>query len=142
MELFIPTLLVLVLAAVVCFVFLPRMSPYTLGMLSFGFLAVGVWQHYSLFPYEYQTARLGMYLSDYAPFIMAGAVVLGGMIAVMLTFGGNPPSIAAVTNSLPAMPALPNIGASLRPANNKGASILNNAKRTVNNLASSSFKTV
>jgi hypothetical protein len=145
MELFIPSLLVLVLGAIVLFVFMPKWSPYTLGLLSFALLALGLFQHYSMFPYEYKASVLQAAAQDYAPFIMIAAVILGGTIAVMLTWGGSPPSVAAVANSIPAVAAITPTTVN-RPANNKGASITNSifggntARR--NNIASNSFKTV
>ena len=139
MELFIPSLLVLLVGAIVCFVLMPSWSPYTLGVVSFVLFAIGAFQHYSMFPYEYKLSTLRQYATDYSPFIMIAAVIIGGMIATMLTFGGNPPSVTSMASSLPAMTPANNKG-----ANNKGASMFNlggnNAKR--NNLASNSFKTV
>jgi len=144
MELFIPSLLVLLVGAIVCFVLMPSWSPYTLGMVSFGLLAIGIMQHYSTFPYEYKLSYLKEATKDYSPFIMIAAVIIGGMIATMLAFGGNPPSVATMATSLPAMPSFgPSTPANNKGANNKGASFNlggNNAKR--NNLASNSFKTV
>jgi hypothetical protein len=145
MELFIPSLLVLLVGAIVCFVLMPSWSPYTLGMLSFGLLAIGIMQHYSTFPYEYKLAYLQEAAKDYSPFIMIAAVIIGGMIATMLAFGGNPPSVASMATSLPAVPSFgPSTPANNKGANNKGAASFNlggnNAKR--NNLASNSFKTV
>lgn len=145
MELFIPSLLVLVLGAIVCFVFLPKWSPYTLGLLSFGLLFIGAVQHYYMFPYEYKLSVLQATAADYAPFIMIAAVVLGGLIATMLAFGGNPPSVSAIANSVPGVSSL--MGA---PANNKGVSLGNNkgalfnlgGNNRKNNVASSSFKSV
>ena len=147
MELFIPSLLVLVLGAVVCFVFLPKWSPYTLGLLSFGLLFIGAVQHYYMFPYEYKLSVLQSTASDYAPFIMLSAVIIGGLIATMLSFGGNPPSVVAIANSIPGVSSI--MGA---PANNKGVSLGNNKGASAsfnlggnnrkNNVASSSFKSV
>lgn len=145
MELFIPSLLVLLVGAIVCFVLMPSWSPYTLGVVSFVLFAIGAFQHYSTFPYEYKLSSLQSAATDYAPFIMIAAVIIGGMIATMLTFGGNPPSVTSMASSLPAMPSFSGATpANNKGANNKGASMFNlggnNAKR--NNLASNSFKTV
>ena len=97
-----------------------------------------------MFPYEYKLSTLRQYASDYSPFIMIAAVIIGGMIATMLAFGGNPPSVTSMASSLPAMPSFSGATpANNKGANNKGASFNlggNNAKR--NNLASNSFKTV
>lgn len=147
MELFIPSLLILVLAAGIVFVIMPKLSPYVLGIVALILLVVGVYQHYTMFPYEYQTSTISALLGQYSGFIMIGAMIFGLLVIMMWTFGLSPPSVANILPALPempAMPAIPGINAPLnRPANNKGILGLggsNNTKR--NNLASTSFKTV
>ena len=132
MELFVPSLIVLILGAIVFFIVLPRFSPYTLGVLSLALCILGIWQHYKTFPYEYRSYLVTSALQDYAPFIMLGALILGAMIMTGLSFGGSPPSASSV---------LPNISSLSRPANNKG-SIFNLGGTKRNNLASTSFMTV
>ena len=164
MELFLPSLLVLVLGAFVCFYFIPKMSPYTIGFLSIGLFAVGIWQNYMMFPYEYRTSMFTSVLKEYSPFVMILAVILGGMIMMSVVFGKNPPSIADVVpeitapiaNILPAaltsnantkrnntpaagiLPAVFNMGANTRVNNGTRA---NNTKAN-NGIASTSFKVV
>jgi hypothetical protein len=150
MELFIPSLLILVLAAGIVFVIMPKLSPYVLGIVALILLVVGVYQHYTMFPYEYQRSTISAMLEQYSGFIMIGAMIFGLLVIMMWTFGLSPPSVANILPALPempampAMPAIPGINAPLnRPANNKGILGLggsNNTKR--NNLASTSFKTV
>jgi hypothetical protein len=155
MELFIPSLVVLVVAAVIIFLILPRLSPYILGVLAIAFLVAGVIQHYSMFPYEYRTSMISEALKQYSGFIMIGAMIFGLLVVLMWSFGLAPPAVANVIPAMPslpampAMPAIPGINAPLngsnRPANNKGGLLgmiapTNNTKR--NNLASTSFKTV
>jgi hypothetical protein len=155
MELFIPSLVVLVIAAVIVFLLLPNLSPYILGILAISFLVAGVYQHYSMFPYEYRTSMISEALKQYSGFIMIGAMIFGLLVVLLWSFGLAPPAIANVIPampSLPAMPAMPTIpglnaplNGSNRPANNKGGLLgmiapTNNTKR--NNLASTSFKTV
>ena len=156
MELFIPSLLILVLAAIIIFVLLPRLSPYVLGILALALLVFGVYQHYTMFPYEYQSSTITAALQQYSGFIMIGSMIFGLLVIMMWTFGMSPPSVGNILPAmpampampgLPAMPAIPGINAPLnsgnRPANNKGILGLggsNNSKR--NNLASTSFKTV
>ena len=151
MEWFVPSLLVLVLGAIICIFIMPRMSPYTLGITSVLLFALGIWHHYSMFPYEYP----GQYpikevFKDYSGFIMIIAVIISGVIGVMVMYGGSPPAIATIlpASIIPniAMPniAMPNLG--MRPANNASKSIFNlggianNSKRP--NIASTSFKVV
>jgi hypothetical protein len=144
MELFIPSLIVLVLGAIVCFAVLPKMSPYTLALTAMILFALGVYQHYSMFPYEYSREQLMLTVQGYAPFIMLGAVILAVVVGIMLAFGVAPPAVTNAVASMPSMPAMPSLGLgnSSRPANNS-KSIFNlggNAKR--NSLASTSFMTV
>jgi len=147
MELFIPSLLILVLAAGIVFVIMPKLSPYVLGIVALILLVVGVYQHYTMFPYEYQTSMVSAMLQQYSGFILIGAMIFGLLVLMLWVFGLSPPSVASVLPEMPAMPAMPvipGINAPLnRPANNKGILGLggsNNTKR--NNLASTSFKTV
>jgi hypothetical protein len=164
MELFIPSMLVLVLGAFVSFYFIPKMSPYTIGFLSIALFAVGIWQNYTMFPYEYRMSMFTTVLKEYSPFIMILAVILGLMVAMSVVFGKNPPSIAeivpeikeSIANILPAaltsntntkrnntpaagiLPAVFNTGANTRVNNGTRA---NNTKAN-NGIASTSFKVV
>jgi len=147
MELFFPSILILVLAAGIVFVIMPKLSPYVLGVVALILLVVGVYQHYTMFPYEYQTSMISAMLQQYSGLILIGTMIFGLLVLMMWTFGLSPPSVANILPAMPempAMPAIPGINAPLnRPANNKGILGLggsNNTKR--NNLASTSFKTV
>jgi uncharacterized membrane protein len=148
MELFIPSLLVLVLAAVVVFIMMPKMSPYVLGVMALIFLVVGVYQHYSMFPYEYSMANSLEALKDYSGFILIGVTIVGLLIIMGWSFGISPPSIESVipTGSEVTSTVNSTMNSVLgRPANNKGSTLLglggnNTAKR--NNVASTNFKVV
>jgi hypothetical protein len=96
MEWFIPSTFVLLLAAVVFFLVLPKFAPYVLGSLAIILFIFGAWQHYSMFPYEYRGTILQELLSDYSPFIMLIAIIFGGMVAMMLAFGVSPPAVLDV----------------------------------------------
>lgn len=113
MELFIPSLLILVLAAVVIFLILPKASPYVLGGLALVLLIVGVVQHYQQFPYEYTSTQISQTIADYSPFVVLAALILGLLITMASMFGFSTPSVASVLPAmpeLPAMPAMPNLG--------------------------------
>ena len=114
MELFIPSLVVLLLAAIICFFILPRMSPYVLGILSLLMFGIGIWQHYSMFPYEYRsTSMVTDMLRDYAGFVITIVVIIAGTGLILGSYGVNPP---AVTEMLPASITAPFTGAN----NSKG----------------------
>ena len=164
MEFFIPSLIVLVLGAIFLFAVLPKLSPYVLGGLAVSMFGLGLWQHYTMFPYEYKMSAASDAIKQYSGFIMLLAVIFAGVTGVLMMHGGNPPSTEGI---LPAMPAMPNIMGSSNNAKNNSGSIFNlggnnakngnaggimgtvanvfkpanNAKKN-NNLASPSFKTV
>lgn len=171
MELFIPSLLVLVLGALVSFVLVPKMTPYTIGVLSVLLFIIGIWQNYKMFPYEYRTSMFTSALKEYSPFVMILAVIIAGMIAMSVVFGKNPPSITEVipeianpiANILPAitptntnvkrnnaalLPSVFNTAANNTKANNTRVnnSRSNNTKanntKANNGIASTSFKVV
>jgi hypothetical protein len=144
MELFIPSLLILVLSAVVVFLVLPKASPYVLGGLAIAMLIFGVVQHYQQFPYEYTASSISQVVTDYSPFVILAVLILGILSVLASAFGFQTPSVAAVMPELPAMPAMPampnlgggngsnkggvmggiantlGLGGNNRPANNKG----------------------
>jgi hypothetical protein len=109
MELFIPSLVVLVLGAIVVFFILPKMSPQILGFTSIVLLCIGLYQHTMTFPYEYRLSNFTDMLKDYAPFVMIGATILGLSIAIMVMVPGS--TSDSISSALPALPALPALAA-------------------------------
>jgi hypothetical protein len=136
MELFIPSLLVLVVGGIVIAVLLPRFSFQTLGLVSIGLFLLGLYQHWKTFPYEYTMSETKQILKDYAPFITLLVTILALVGLAMQMSGGSSNSGAALMAALPAMPEMPempempalnipkmpniaNMGMA-RPGNNKG----------------------
>jgi hypothetical protein len=122
MELFLPSLLTIVLAAIVVFVLLPKLSPYIMGGLALAMLILGIYQHYSMFPYEYKGGSLQAALKDYAPFIVMGLLIIGLLTIVAWSFGVTPPAMNTAIPTIPGVNApLPTVTGALAPAaNNKG----------------------
>jgi hypothetical protein len=114
MELFIPSLVVLILAALFAFVLLPKLSPYVLGCLAIAMFVLGLWQHYTMFPYEYQVSMASNVIKQYSGFIMLLAVIFGGTVGILYIHGGNPPAAEDI------MPAMPNLTGSNNAKNNSG----------------------
>lgn len=157
---FIPSLVVIILGAIVAFFILPKVAPYTLGVMSVLLFGLGMYQHYQTFPHEYSGGNFRDTLKDYSPFLMLLATILGLVVGVMVAFGGNPPSIAAsmpAIASISAMPvSLPSIGGNTFGAGGAGgaagagganSTAKNNTKNNGaggnvkrNNVASTSFK--
>ena len=137
MEWFIPSLLALLLAAIVCFVFLPKLSPYTLGLLAIGMFIIGMWQHSNMFPYEYRPSVITDVLADYSPFIMTTAVIVAAMVMISVYFGVAPPSVVA---ALPAMNAV--LPATVTKALNTPVNLPNVMNAKPNNVRSNNTKNV
>jgi hypothetical protein len=106
MELFIPSLIVLILGALFAFIIIPKMSPYVLGGLALSMFVLGLWQHYAMFPYEYKASMATDILKQYSGFIMLAGVIFAGTVSVLYMHGSNPPAAGEVMPELPAMPNL------------------------------------
>lgn len=141
MELFIPSLAVLFFGALICFFVLPRMSPYVLGIVSILMLGIGIWQHYSMFPYEYRTPSLVTdKIQQYAGFFMILAVIVAGIGVIMSSYGYSPPpvtemlpeAITAPFNSGNSSKSLFNLGGNSSNSGITGA--INNVSKTVTNF--------
>jgi len=153
MELFIPSILVLFVCFILLAFVMPRMSPYMLGGVCIVMFALGVWQHYTMFPYEYRASMVTDMLKDYSGFIMLIAIIFSGLI-VMYLFNGNSAANLVPASLVPDM-SIPtsltgnskNSSKSIFNSGNSGnasKSMSNLTKSTnqtkSNNLASSSFK--
>ena len=76
MELFLPSLLLFLIAIIAVAFFLPRMSPLIIVLLSAGLLGVGVYHHFNLFWDDYKQSTWQEQLRVFAPGIMLILVVL------------------------------------------------------------------
>ena len=76
MELFIPSLLAILIAAGIVMYLLPRLSPVILGVLALVFLLAAAYQHYTFFGSEYQLSTWQLPLINYGPYLMIGGLVL------------------------------------------------------------------
>ena len=76
MELFIPSALILLLAAAVIFFVLPRFGAPVLALISLGLLIYGVREHMNAFGTEYRFSTWQLGLISYAPYVMVGGVLI------------------------------------------------------------------
>jgi hypothetical protein len=112
MEFFIPSVLVLLLAAAVVFFILPRFGPSVLAVVSVVLLAYGVYQHMNSFGTEYRLSTWQLGVMSYAPYIMMGGLLL--VIAFYLI--SISPFGKAGNTTAPSMPEVPTV-AEMPPAN-------------------------
>lgn len=141
MELFIPSLFAIVLAAIIVMYALPRLSPVVLGVIAIVLLVLAAYHHYTFFGSEYQISTWQLPLVQYAPYLMIGGLVLFMLFFIVNFIGtGNSQAAApvaamnesvnkvantAVANVNTAMTnvgnALKNLTGNNKPANNKPA---------------------
>jgi lipopolysaccharide export LptBFGC system permease protein LptF len=89
MELFIPSILALIIAAVIVMFVLPRLSSVILGALALVFLAIAAYQHYNFFYTEYRQSTWQLPLLEYAPYLLLGGLVLFLIFFIINFIGTN-----------------------------------------------------
>ncbi len=102
MELFLPSLLLMLLAGAVVFAVLPRFGPHVLTGLSIALLIFGVSHHYKSFHHEYRLATWYQTSAFIAPALVLG-IALFFLLSYMLSFFGG----SGVP--VPSMPSIPGV---------------------------------
>ena len=99
MELFIPSLIVLVLVGFFAFLIVPRTGPMILAIVSLiALIAAGV-HHYNLFAFEYQLSTWQYGLANYAAYIVMGLALLVIIAGISYVFVGSETK-AKITNAV------------------------------------------
>jgi len=133
MELFIPSILALVIAAVIVMFVLPRLSSVILGSLALVFVIIAAYQHYNFFYTEYRQSTWQMPLVEYAPYLL-----LGGLVLFLIFFSIN--FIGTSTNAQAAAPLVAMNAAVNRVANQ--APTVAGVTNAVANAANTALKAV
>ena len=136
MELFLPSLLIFILAALMIFLVLPRISPIILVIMSMILVFVGTWHHFKLFANEYRQSTWQESLKIFAP----GIIIVMIFIYLFFAFASFQMGKRATIEAPPNPPA--NTATNpLTAALNKGIDAVNNATssaaKTMNNVAAS-----
>ena len=131
MELFIPSVLVLLLAAAVVFFVLPRFGAPVLAVVSLALLVYGIYQHMSAFGNEYRFSTWQLGLVSYAPYVM-----IGGLLFVIAFYLLTISPLGAFKATAPNMPEMPSISEmpSANTATNVVTEGVNNALKGLTNL--------
>jgi hypothetical protein len=120
MDFFIPSLLVLLISAIVIFFLVPKLGPVTMLILSIALLLFAVMHHIKMYKSEYTLSTWPMLLSTYGPYIVLGTVLLFILFFIFSSYGG------------PSVP-VPEVAGS--PVVESANSIINSIKTAVNNTA-------
>ncbi len=127
MELFFPSVIVLLLAAAVVFFVFPRFGPATLAIISAVLLAFGLYQHYNTFGTEYRFST--WQLVSFAPYLLVGGLLI--VIAIFLLY--TLPVASAAANEGPII-NLPSVE-DMPPANTSTNMLTNGINKTLNTAA-------
>jgi hypothetical protein len=127
MELFIPSLFVLLIAGLFSFLIVPRLSVPVVLFLSMSILVYVLSKHYSLFYNEYRYSTWQYSLKQYAPYVLL--LVLFLIIFTSSSFATFDGISQPPTSFSPLPPA--------STATNPITSALNNGMRSISNVATS-----
>jgi len=133
MQLFLPSILIAILAILVVIFLIPRFSPIIIVILAAVLLYVGTTQHLSMFWDEYKQSTWQEGLKLFAPGIMIGAIVIFVLYGILSFFGGG-------SVPIPSMPTLELPSANT--ATNPVTAVINTAMNTVNDVTNTVNNTV
>lgn len=136
MELFLPSMLIFILAALMIFLVLPRISPFILVIMSIIIVFIGTWHHFKIFANEYRQSTWQESLKIFAPGIIIAMIFIYLFFAFASFQMGKKAEIEAPPNPSASTATNP-----LTAALNKGINVVNNATasaaKTMNNVAAS-----
>jgi hypothetical protein len=121
MDFFIPSLLVLLISAIVIFFLVPKLGPVTMLILSIALLLFAVMHHIKMYKSEYTLSTWPMLLSTYGPYIVLGTVFIFILFFIFSSYGGPSVPIPEVSGS---------------PVVESANSIINGIKNAMNNTVS------
>ena len=133
MELFLPSILISILAILVVILLIPKFSPLIIVVLAAILLYVATTQHLNMFWDEYKQSTWQQNLKLFAPGIMIAAVVIFVLYGILSFF-----STGVVP--IPSMPSMEMPNAST--ATNPVTAAINTAMNTVNDVATTAANAV
>jgi len=136
MELFIPSLLVLLIAGLLSFLVIPRLSVPIVLILSLIILIIVMRNHYSVFYSEYRYQTWTEQVKAYAPYVVIGVLIIFifSSISFILQYKSAPQGGLEIPEVAP----LP----SATSATNPVTSVINSAINTANDISKSVKATV
>ena len=86
MELFLPTLFVLLMSGVFVFAIVPKMLPKIIFLLTIIFFSIAVYSHYMMFKHEYAISTWRDNLKTYIPALFGIIITIGILVATLNLF--------------------------------------------------------
>jgi hypothetical protein len=136
MELFLPSLFVFLLAAIIAAVILPRFSPLIIVSLAITLLVAGTYHHFQVFWNEYRQSTWQDTLKIFAPTLILLAIFVYLLFVILSFFTGGSVPIPQMPNIM--MPEPDTATNALTAGLNRGISAItdmtNNAANTLGNM--------
>jgi len=127
MEFFLPSLLTLILAALVVFFVLPKFAPIVLAVIALLALVLGAYQHYEMFKMDYRMMTWQDGASTVAPYILIGFIVLYIIGFLLNIYKSRSPIVQTTIASNTQVPGFgsgqPPQRQNVRPANGRPANV-------------------
>lgn len=136
MELFLPSVLVLLLAAAVVFFVFPSFGPATLAIVSAILLSLGAYQHWAQFGNEYRLSTWWLGLIAYAPYVMVGGLLVAIAIYLLYLLPANSQNSTASIVPMPTISNMPSANSSTNPVTAGINRALNSSMNMANKLNS------
>jgi len=86
MELFLPTLFVLLMSGVFVFAIVPKITPTTIFILTIIFFSIAAYAHYMMFKHEYFISLWRDSLQNSMPLLFGVIITIGILIATLNMF--------------------------------------------------------
>jgi len=86
MELFIPSLLILLIGAVIVIGIIPRITPFFIFVLVVIFFGISVYAHYKMFKYEYRVNLWRDLMGSSIRIVLGVALAIGILVATLNLF--------------------------------------------------------
>jgi hypothetical protein len=138
MELFLPSVLVFLVAAAVAVALVPRFSPLVIVTLAIALLFVGTYHHFQVFWNEYRQSTWQDTLKLFAPTLILVAIFIYLLFVILSFFTGGAVPVPPIPNIQ--MPAAETATNAVTAALNRGINAVNNAgsviSNSVNNIGS------
>lgn len=137
MEIFLPSILIVLLAGVVVFTILPRFGPLVLTVISIILLMFGVYHHYNLFYDEYRLSTWQTTSTFLAPALVLG-VALFFLLGYILSFFGSGIPVPKTADVVPNVSDM--VSNAVETVNNVANNVVNSANNVVNNVVNNTVE--
>ena len=143
MEFFLPSVFILIFAAIVSFMLIPKLSPTVVLIIATLLLGFAVYHHIDQFKPEYKLSTWQLGLIRYGPFIVLGFMLLFILFYIFTKFRGGEVPVPDIAASLPSPTgAMNSITETVTNATNAVVNTVNNVAKNVNKNATAMANTV